>query len=514
MDEETRQKTERLREIKRKAISGGGEEAVEAQRRKGKLTARERIDRLLDPDSFTEIGMLGALEEDVAKDVFGDGLVTGFGRIEGRKVCVFSQDPTVRKGTFGRVHRLKMTGILDKARKIGVPVIGLWDGAGGRLERSTSIDPSSYSTFRRFVDNSGVVPQVSAILGATAGNASYGPALTDVVFFVDGVSYAFATGPRGTKEEIGEDVSMEDLGGAVVHCRKSGLGDRRFKSEDECLSAVRKLLGFLPSNSAMQPPRASGSGRPPRINAAVAHCVPSDSRKPYDMLGLIRLVVDDGDFFEIKPEFAENIITGFGRLDGRPVGIVANQPLVMAGALTINASMKAARFIRFLDCFNVPVVFLADTTGYLPGSDQEHGGILRHGAKLPYAIAEARVAKIAVLVRKAYGGAKPAMGIDKDLGVDLVFAWPIAESAVMGARGAVKVLFGREMKEAGDPEDFLRRKVEEFRKAETAYPMAHSTFVDDIIEPEETRHVLIRSLEAILGERGRIEPATHGNIPL
>jgi acetyl-CoA carboxylase carboxyltransferase component len=316
--------------------------------------------------------MLGALERDAAGGLYGDGIVTGFGTIEGRKVCVFSQDPTVHSGTFGRIHRLKMTNIMDRARRLGVPMVCLWDGAGGRLERSTYVDPASYSTFRRFIDSSGVIPQISAILGATAGNASYGPALTDFVFFVSGQSFAFATGPRGTKEEIGESIGMEELGGAEVHCRRSGLGDRRFDSEDACFAAMRKLLGYLPPNSGRKPPRAAPADEPPAVNEALGKLVPADGRKPYDMLGVIRELVDGRDFFEIKPEFAANVITGFGRLGGRSVGIVANQPLVMTGALTIDASVKAARFVRFLDCFNIPVVLLVDTTGYMPGSEQEH----------------------------------------------------------------------------------------------------------------------------------------------
>ena len=514
MDDELKKAIEKLREKKSIALSGGGKEEILKQHKKGRLTARERINRLLDLGSFVEIGMLGAMKEEAKHDIYGDGIVVGYGKIEGRKVCIFAQDKTVWEGTFGQVHRLKMTNTMDKARKIGVPMICLWDSAGGRLEKDTYINPSSYSTFKRFIINSGVIPQISAILGPCAGNAAYGPALTDFVFFVDGSGFAFATGPKGTKEELGEDIDMEALGGAKVHCQLSGLGDRRFKSEDECFDAIRKLLSYLPSNNERLPQRIEGSDDPPRINEELLDIVPSDSKKPYDMLKLIKAIVDNRDFFEIKPEFAKNIITGFARLNGYSVGIVANQPLFLAGSLDIDASDKLARFLRFADCFNIPLIMLVDTTGYLPGSKQEHGGILRHGAKVPYAIAEAHVPKIAVLIRKAYGGAKPAMGIDKDLGVDVVYAWPIAESAVMGARATVKVLFKNELKEAKDPERFINEKIKEFKEAATAYPMAYSTFIDDIIEPAETRDILIKTLESILSERKKIKSSTHGNIPL
>jgi len=514
MDENVKKAVDELKEKTKTACAGGGAEEIVSQKKKGKLGARERIRLLLDPDSFVEVGMLGALEEDAEKDLYDDGIVAGFGKIDGRKVCLFSQDTTVRKGTFGQVHRLKMTNIMDKARAYGAPMLCLWDGAGGRLERSTYVNPSGYSTFRRFIANSGVIPQLSAILGATAGNASYGPALTDFVFMVDGLSYAFATGPKGTKEETSEEINMEDLGGARVHSELSGLCDRRFKSEEYCLAAMRRLLGYLPQNSERLPAVGKEGDRQPRINEELRDLVPGDGRKPYDMIRVIRAITDDGKLFEIKPEFARNIIAGFARLGGRSVAIVANQPMVMTGAITIDASIKAARFIRFAGCFNIPIVTLVDTTGYMPGSEQEHGGLLRHGAKLPYALSEARVPKIAVLIRKAYGGAKPAMGIDKDLGIDLVYAWPIAESAVMGARGTVKVLYRKEIEEAGNPEEFFRAKVEEFRRAATAYSMAHSTFVDDIIDPARTRDVLIRGLESITSERRFPGPAAHGNIPL
>jgi len=515
MDDDLRKAIVRLRNQKAKAALGGGKSEVEKQHAKGKLTARERIKRLLDPGSFAELGMLGASEKDAANEVYGDGIVTGFGTIDGRMVGVFSQDYTVWRGSFGEVHRLKMNNVMDKARELGIPMICLWDGSGGRLELNTYTNPAHYSTFKRFAKNSGLIPQISAMLGPSPGNGAYGPAMTDFIFLVDGLSYVFATGPRGTKAEVGEEISMEDLGGARVHCQKSGLGDARFKTEEACLAAIRKLLSYLPSSHEEFPQDKPPSEMPPSINETLNDLVPSDGRKPYDMLKVIEQIMDDYDFFEIKAEFARNIITGFGRLNGHVVGILANQPIMMAGSLTIDASVKAARFVRFADCFNIPLIMLVDTTGYLPGSQQEHNGLLRNGAKLPFAIAESTIPKIALLIRKAYGGAKPAMGIDKDLGVHVVYAWPIAESGVMGAKATVKVLYREEIQTAKDPEAFFNEKVKEFEKTASPYVMAHSTFIDDIIEPSETRGRLIATLEVLLARRKIPKNKTnHGNIPL
>ena len=515
MDEILKKAIDKLRSQKARAALGGGWEEVQKQHAKGKLTARERIEKLIDPESFVELGMLGATREDAAKGIYGDGIVTGFGKINGRVVGIFSQDYTVWRGSFGEVHRLKMNNVMDKARELGIPMICLWDGSGGRLELNSYVNPAHYSTFKRFAMNSGLIPQISAMLGPSPGNGAYGPAMTDFIFMVNGLSYVFATGPKGTKAEVGEEISMEDLGGAKVHCQKSGLGDGRFETEEACLKAIRRLLSYLPSNHREFPPDSSPVDDPPLVNKRLNEIVPSEGRKSYDMSKVIREIIDGRDFFEIKSEFAQNIITGFGRLNGHVVGVLANQPLVMAGSLTIDASVKAARFVRFADCFNIPLVMLVDTTGYLPGSQQEHHGLLRHGAKLPFAIAESTVPKIAILIRKAYGGAKPAMGIDKDLGVHVVYAWPIAESGVMGARATVKVLYRDEIKLARDPEAFYREKVEEFRGSTNPYIMAHSTFIDDIIEPAETRRRLIASLEVLLSKR-RISPdkTRHGNIPL
>jgi len=515
MDDGITKAVETLRKQRRKAALGGGEKEIDRQHAKGKLTARERIDLLLDPGTFVELGMLGATQEDAANGIYGDGIIAGFGKIEGRLVGIFSQDYTVWRGSFGEVHRLKMNNVMDKARELGVPMICLWDGSGGRLELNSYINPAHYSTFKRFAKNSGLIPQISAMLGPSPGNGAYGPAMTDFIFLVDGLSYVFATGPKGTKTEVGEDISKEALGGAKVHCQKSGLGDDRFKTEEACLAAIRRLLSFLPASHEEFPPDGKPSDTPPRVNRKLNVLVPSDGRKPYDMLKIVDQIVDEGDFFEIKPEFAKNIITGFGRLQGRVVGILANQPLFMAGSLTIDASVKASRFVRFADCFNIPLLMLVDTTGYLPGSQQEHNGLLRHGAKLPFAIAESTVPKVAVLIRKAYGGAKPAMGVDKDLGVHIVYAWPVGESAVMGAKATVKVLYKDEIKNARDPEAFFEERVDAFKKSSSPYVMAHSTFIDDVIEPAETRGKLIDAFELLLLNRKIPKNKTnHGNIPL
>ena len=515
MDDGVVKAIETLKRQKEKAVLGGGQAEIDRQHAKEKLTARERIDHLLDPGTFVELSMLGAAKEDAAREVYGDGIVTGFGKVEGRLIGIFAQDYTVWRGSFGEVHRLKMNNVMDKARELGVPMICLWDGSGGRLELNSYINPAHYSTFKRFVKNSGLIPQISAMLGPSPGNGAYGPAMTDFIFFVDGLSYVFATGPKGTKTEVGEEISMEDLGGAKVHCQKSGLGDNRFKTEKACLKAIRKLLSFLPANHEEFPPDGKPFDTPPRINKNLNDLVPSDGRKPYDMLKIVIQIVDDGDFFEIKPEFAKNILTGFARIHGHVVGILANQPLFMAGSLTIDASVKASRFVRFADCFNIPLIMLVDTTGYLPGSRQEHNGLLRHGAKLPFAIAESTVPKIAVLIRKAYGGAKPAMGIDKDLGVHVVYAWPIAESAVMGAKATVKVLYKDEIRNAENPEAFFEEKVEAFKRSSSPYVMAHSTFIDDVIEPAETRGKLIDTLEILLSKKKiPTDKTAHGNIPL
>ena len=514
MDDELKREIERLREKKAVASLGGGVSRIEAQHASGRLTARERVEHLLDPNSFTELDMLGAIGEDREKNIFGDGIVVGYGKIDGRRVCIFSQDYTVHSGSTGQMHRHKMCTISEKAMDIGIPLIGLWDSAGGRLQTESYPTPGYTSLFTRFTNASGIIPQISAVLGPAVGNGGYGVALTDFIFMVDEKSYAFATGPWAVKEVLGEGISMEELGGAKVHCQLSGLADLRVKTEDECFAKIRTLLSYLPSNNKQAPLRFPNNDNRERTNEEFGEIVPSDSRKVYNMRQVITHLLDNGEFFEIKPEFAREAIVGFGRLDGYSVGIIANQPLFMAGALTIDASDKQARFIRFCDCFNIPLIFLVDTTGYLPGRNQEHGGILRHGAKVLFAVVEAVVPKVAVLIRKVYGGAKPAMAIDKDMDVDHIYAWPIAEGSIMGAEATVEVLFRKEIAKAENPEEFKRQKVEEFKEASRIYSFAYPGVINDIIEPRETRQALILTLESLRGKEEIRRPKRHGNIPL
>ncbi|MFC1981736.1 acyl-CoA carboxylase subunit beta, partial [Chloroflexota bacterium] len=514
-DEALKSGIEKLRRKREAALLGGGKWRIRKQHASGRLTARERIERLLDTGSFVETNMLAGLPEDSKHNLFGDGVVIGYGKIDERRVGIFSQDFTVNAGSTGPIHRGKMTNIIDKAMKIGIPIIGLWDSTGGRLDQSNPSMPCARSSFfRRFTEASGVIPQISAILGPAAGNAGYGAALTDFIFMADGISHTFATGPLAVKKAMGENIDMEALGGARVHCQLSGLADLRVRTEDECFAKIRTLLSYLPANNNEYPPRVLTEDDQQEMVNQLNELVPSDGSRVYDMSRIIHHILDNGDFFELKPEFARNLIIGFGRLNGYSVGIVANQPLHMGGALTIDASDKEARFIRFCDAFNIPLVFFVDTPGYLPGSLQEHGGILRHGAKVLYAVAESVVPKIAVLIRKAYGGAKPAMGIDKDMGVDHIYAWPIAESAVMGAEASVRVIFRKEIAQAQNPEKFIRRKVSEFKETADAYSMVYGELVDDVIEPQDTRARLIATLENLQGKKESKPAKKHGNMPL
>jgi len=515
MNERLKKLIQELREKKEKAALGGGSKSIEKQHEGGRLTARERISRLVDPSCFVEMNMLAALPADSKKDLYGDGVVVGYGKIDGRKVCIYAQDYTVHAGTTGPIHRSKITGIMDMAVKIGVPLVGLWHSAGGRLDSENKPLPISRSSiFFRCTQASGVVPQISAMLGPGAGNAGYAMALTDFVLMVDQKSYTFATGPVAVKEVLGEEITMEDLGGAMVHCQRSGLADMRVNTEDDCFRQIRTLLSYLPSNCREKPQRIQTGDDPERFDEEIGDCIPTDPRKSYDMKKIITRLLDNGVFWETKAEFARNIITGFGRLGGYSVGLIANQPLFLAGSLTIDSSDKEARFIRVCDAFNIPLIFLVDTTGFLPGSQQEWGGILRHGAKVLYAIAESVVPKISVLIRKAYGGAKPAMGIDKDIGMDHVFSWPTGESAIMGAEAVAEVIYGKEISMAEDPEKFRQKKIRELREAAKPYPMVYGELVDDIIEPGETRRRLIATLESLEGKQEIRFPKRHVNIPL
>ena len=515
MNEELKRMIKELREKKTIASQGGGIKNIERQHDAGRLTARERLVRLLDPSSFVEMNMLAALPEDSKKDLYGDGVVVGHGKIDGRKVCVYVQDYTVKAGTTGPIHRSKITGIIDMAIKIGAPIIGIWDSAGGRLDIENKPLPICRSSiFYYCTQASGIVPQISAMLGPGAGNAGYAMALTDFIFMIDEKSYTFATGPVAVKEVLGETMTKEELGGARVHSQLSGLADIRVRTEDECFSKIRSLLSYLPSNNNQKPPKIAAKDDEERMDEEIGNIIPTDPRKSYDMRQIITHILDNGIFFESKAEFAKNIITGFGRLNGYSVGIIANQPLFMAGSLTIDSSDKEARFIRFCDAFNIPLLFLVDTTGFLPGSQQEHGGILRHGAKVLYAISESVVPKIAVLIRKAYGGAKPAMGIDKDIGIDYIYAWPTAESAIMGAEAVAEVIYGKEIAKAHDQETFRKERIRELKEAADPYPMVFGGLVDDIIEPGETRRKLIVTLESIIEKEEMRHPKRHGNIPL
>ena len=515
MNKELKRKIKKLRGIKAMASLGGGIKNIKRQHEAGRLTARERIVRLLDPSSFVEINMLAALSEDSKKNLYGDGVVVGHGKIDGRRICVYAQDYTVKAGTTGPIHRNKITGIIDMAIKIGAPVIGIWDSAGGRLDiENKSLPICRSSIFYRCTQASGIVPQISAMLGPGAGNAGYAMALTDFIFMIDEKSYTFATGPVAVKEVLGETMTKEELGGAKVHSQLSGLADMRVRTEDECFSKIRSLLSYLPSNNNHRPPRIAAKDDEELMDEEIGDIIPTDPRKSYDMRQIITRILDNGIFFETKAEFAKNIITGFGRLNGYSVGIIANQPLFMAGSLTIDSSDKEARFIRFCDAFNIPLLFLVDTTGFLPGSQQEHGGILRHGAKVLYAISESVVPKIAVLIRKAYGGAKPAMGIDKDIGIDTIYAWPTAESAIMGAEAVAEVIYGKEIAKAHDQETFRKERIRELKEAANPYPMVFGALVDDIIEPGETRRKLIVTLESIIDKEEMRHPKRHGNIPL
>ncbi len=518
MSEHPNPKIEHLRKLKTQARLGGGPKRIEARHKQGKLTARERLDLLLDRGSFREIDMFVThratefgMEE---KRYLGDGVVTGWGTIEGRLVYVFSQDFTVMGGSLGEAHARKIIKIMDMALKNGAPVIGLNDSGGARIQEGVDSLGGYAEIFLRNTLASGVIPQISVIMGPAAGGAVYSPAITDFIFMVRGSSYMFVTGPQVVKAVTHEDVTFEELGGADVHATKSGVAHVVRDSEAETLFAVRRLLSFLPQNNMEDPPVVETGDDPLRMEAALDTIVPDDPSKPYDIKEVIRLVVDNGDFYEIHEHFAPNIVVGFARLGGRTVGIIANQPAVLAGVLDINASTKAARFIRFCDAFNIPLVTFEDVPGFMPGTVQEHGGIIRAGAKLLYAYAEATVPKLTVVTRKAYGGAYDVMS-SKHLRGDFNVAWPSAELAVMGPDGAVKIIFRRELAEAEDPEARKAELVAEYRrKFANPYIAASRGYLDDVIEPRETRPRLINALEMLQNKRDANPPKKHGNIPL
>jgi propionyl-CoA carboxylase beta chain len=508
----------RLEELRAESRLGGGSQRVERQHAWGKLTARERLDLLLDPGSFVELDALvthRATEFGMAEQrILGDGVVTGHGTIDGRLVVVFSQDFTVFGGSLSEAYAEKICKIMDLAMKVGAPIIGLNDSGGARIQEGVVSLGGYAEIFLRNVLASGVVPQISVVLGPCAGGAVYSPAMTDFTIMVEGTSYMFVTGPNVVKTVTHEEVDAEFLGGALTHTTKSGVAHLAAHDEAEALDHVRRLLHFLPQNNLGTPPMADSADPASRMDAELDRLIPEDPSRPYDMHDVIRLVVDDGAFFEIQPGWAANILIGFAHLGGRPVGIVAQQPAVLAGALDIDASVKAARFVRTCDAFNVPLVTLVDVPGFLPGVGQEHGGIIKHGAKLLYAYCEATVPKVTVITRKAYGGAYDVMS-SKHIRGDMNFAWPTAEIAVMGPEGAVNIIFRDAIATADDPVAEKQRLVAAYEEEfANPYIAAARGYVDEVIRPSETRPRLIRALE-VLEDKQDVNPRKkHGNIPL
>jgi acetyl-CoA carboxylase carboxyltransferase component len=512
------ERLEHLRELRAESKVGGGAEAVERQHARGKLTARERLELLLDPGSFVETDALvrhrlGTYGLDSQRP-YTDGVVTGWGTIDGRKVFVFSQDFTVFGGSLGEAFAEKVCKIMDLAVSVGAPVIGINDSGGARIQEGAASLAGYGYIFDRNVRASGVIPQISLIMGPCAGGAVYSPAITDFVFMVKGTSHMFITGPDVIKAVTGEEVTFEELGGATTHASRSGIASFIADDEADCLSQVRYLLSFLPPNNLEDPPSFASRDDPERRDDSLNSIIPDSPRAPYDMKQVIRKIVDEGEFFEAFPLWAANIVIGFARLDGHAIGIVANQPKVLAGTLDFESSEKAARFIRFCDAFNIPLVTFEDVPGFLPGTAQEYGGIIRRGAKLLYAYAEATVPKVTVITRKAYGGAYVVMN-SKHLRADVSFAWPTAEIAVMGSEGAVNVIFRREIQAAEDPQAKRRELIGEYEEQfGNPYIAAERGFIDDVIEPADTRLRLIQAQRMLRTKREQVPPRKHGNIPL
>ena len=512
---------QKLDELKRRdhlAEEGGGPQRRERQHKEGKMSARERIEFLLDEGTFEETDKLvthrchdfGMTEQ----KYFGDGFITGHGRIEGRLVFVFAQDFTVFGGSLSEANAAKIVKIMDLAAKMGAPVVGLNDSGGARIQEGVMSLAGYADIFLRNTLYSGVVPQISAIMGPCAGGAVYSPAITDFILMVDKTSYMFITGPDVIKTVTHEEVTKDQLGGAQTHNETSGVAHFLAHDDAECLSMVRELLSFVPSNNLEDPPVRPCSDPIDRADSILDQVVPAESNMPYDMKDVIHAVVDDGYFFEVQEHYAKNIVVGFARLNGRSVGIVANQPAVLAGTLDINASIKGARFVRFCDCFNIPLVTFEDVPGFLPGTNQEYGGIIKHGAKLLYAFAEATVPKMTVITRKAYGGAYCVMA-SKHIRTDVNYAWPTAEVAVMGPEGAVDIVYKHELEHSQNREEMRRKKIEEFRDLfANPYVVADRGFVDAVIQPHETRKKLIQALQMLETKRDKNPPKKHGNIPL
>jgi propionyl-CoA carboxylase beta subunit len=514
----TADRIEELRALKAEAHAAGGADAIQRQHARGKLSARERLELLLDPGSFVETDLLarhrlGTFGLDHARP-YTDGVITGWGTIDGRKTFVFAQDFTVFGGALGEVFAEKIHKVMDLAASVGAPMVGLNDGAGARIQEGVVSLDAYGGIFHRNVRASGVIPQISVILGPCAGGAVYSPAITDFVFMVRGSSHMFITGPDVVKTVTGEDVTQEELGGAMTHASKSGVATFVSDSEDAAIAQVRYLLSFLPANNLEDPPVFEPTDDPDRRCEDIVGIIPDSPNKPYDIKAVVSSVVDDGDFFEVHQYWAMNIVCGFARLDGHVVGVVGNQPQNLAGTLDIDASEKAARFVRFCDAFNIPLVTFVDVPGFLPGTDQEYGGIIRHGAKLLYAYCEATVPRVQIITRKAYGGAYVVMN-SKSIGADLAFAWPSAEVAVMGADGAVGILYRKELGSADDPVARKAELVAEYtERFANPYIAAERGYVDDVIDPRDTRRVLIKSLAMLRSKREQLPQRKHGNMPL
>ncbi|CAA6605701.1 Propionyl-CoA carboxylase beta chain [Rhodospirillaceae bacterium LM-1] len=505
---------QQLEEKRERARKGGGERRIAAQHNKGKLTARERIELLLDPGSFEEWDMFVEHRcHDFGMDketIPGDGVVTGYGTVNGRLVFVFSQDFTVFGGSLSEAHAEKICKIMDHAMKVGAPVIGMNDSGGARIQEGVASLAGYAEVFQRNVLASGVVPQISVIMGPCAGGAVYSPAMTDFIMMVKDSSYMFVTGPDVVKTVTHETVTAEELGGAATHSSKSGVADLAFENDVEALLQVRRLVDFLPPSNREKPPVRPTADSSDRLEMSLDTLIPDNPNKPYDMKELILKIVDEGDFFEVQPDYARNIVVGFGRMEGATVGIIANQPMVLAGCLDIDSSRKSARFVRFCDAFNIPILTLVDVPGFMPGTAQEYGGIIKHGAKLLYAYAEATVPKITLITRKAYGGAYDVMS-SKHLRGDVNFAWPTAEIAVMGPKGAVEIIFRSDI---GDAKKIAERTEEYRQKFANPFIAGHRGFIDDVIMPHATRKRICRSL-AMLREKKLSNPwKKHGNIPL
>jgi len=512
------EKIENFIKTKKTAEQAGGQDRILAQHDKGKLTARERIDLLLDEGSFTEVDALTTHhyhEFDMQKKkFFGDGVVGGYGTIDGRKVFVFAYDFTILGGTLSKMGAQKITKLMDHAVRTGCPIIGIMDSGGARIQEGIlSLDGFSDIFYHNELA-SGVVPQITASIGPSAGGAVYSPAMTDFVIMVEKAGTMFVTGPDVVKTVLGEEISFEELGGAITHGTKSGVAHFVAKNEYECFDCIRKLLSFIPQNNTQEPPIIKTDDDPNRLDHNLINIIPENALQPYDMKEIIRSIVDNHEFFEIHELFAPNIVVGYARLNGKSVGIIANQPLALAGALDIDSSNKAARFIRFCDAFNIPLITLVDTPGYMPGSNQEHNGIIRHGSKLLFSYCEATVPKITLVIGKAYGGAYIAMG-SKNLRTDINYAWPTARIAVLGSEAAVKIMNRKELADAKDPEALKKELIADFaEKFENPYVAASHGSVDAVIDPAQTRPMLIKALEMLANKRDKQLPRKHGNINL